>query len=50
MLGHKAVSADTGKLNTLHPIRPSWIKAGYQQQQKQQEAYKFIETEQLSAE
>ena len=25
-----------------------WVKAGYQQQQKQQEAYKLTETEQLS--
>jgi hypothetical protein len=31
----------------LHPIR-TWIKAGYQYQQKQQKDYKLMEPKQLS--
>ena len=34
----------------LHPIRPSQIKAGLQQWQKQQKDYKVMETEQLYTE
>lgn len=35
---------------TLHPIEPKQIKAGYQEHEKQQKAYKLMETEQISME
>ena len=43
MLGHRAgIHRYMRTKNCLHPIWPAWIKTGYQQQQKQQKAYKFI--------
>ena len=35
-------------INALHLIRPPWVKAGLQQQQKHQKAYTLMEMEQLS--
>ena len=46
----KSQQIQENKYNPLHPIRPLEIKAEHQQQGKQQKAYKFKETEQLSAE
>jgi hypothetical protein len=34
----------------MFSITPSWIKAGFQQQQKEQKIYKHKENEQLSNE
>jgi hypothetical protein len=31
----------------MNPIRPPWIKDGYQLLEKQQKAYQFMETEQI---
>ena len=43
MLGHRAgIHRYMRTKNCLHPIWPAWIKTRYQQQQKQQKAYKFI--------
>ena len=35
--------------NCLDPIRLVWIKTLYQQQQKEQNVYKFLELEQLES-